>query len=326
MENILQFIGSTPFVLKFIISYLFFVILDCIYVRYCYRHVKKFEWDEVKEVLSLSKYGFLICGVSFWVVYFLFKIVLEAILGELQFFTWISNNTFLTFLLWEGIFLVGYDKYLDYRDYRDSRKSSDYSYSSYHSSTSRTTTTRYSVTHSESTPSSTKRQTTSIQPNRPNKRVAPINEQSAPKDPIGSVNMTNYENQLEKGISIRLDFEPNYTRIEKAVRIMKKTGAKITFYNLDKIRSYDNFISTAKKAPGQIVFERIFPADLGVIKLAEAGACFTCDCKDHSTTIPNIAKAAKRGGGFVTFINCSWIDSFRMKELRELGGSHVEFR
>lgn len=59
--------------------------------------------------------------------------------------------------------------------------------------------------------------------------------------------MTNYENQVAKGIDIRLDFEPNYTRIDKAVRLMKATGAKITFYNLDKIRSYDNLNKTMKK-------------------------------------------------------------------------------
>ena len=314
MEQLLHFIGSTPILWKIIIPYLLMVIIEFSYGRYCYHNVKKFEWSELRDDIKHCFFGYLVCGVSFFVIKFILNFIVDNIAGNAVFSSWVASNTFLTFLIWEGLFLIGFHLYIAFSD-SDSSKSNNYT-STYIPSSSRPSTSRPTAS----------RPSTPIRPSRPATRVVPVTVPQKPKDPIGSVNMTNYENQLAKGIDIRLDFEPNYTRIDKAVRLMKATGAKITFYNLDKIRSYDNLISTAKKAPGQIIFERVFPASLDTIKLADSGACFTCDCKDHSSTIPDIAKAAKRSGGMVTFINCSWMDTFKMKELRSLGGSNVEFK
>ena len=317
MEQFLHFIGSTPTLWKYIIPYLLMVIIEFSYGRYCYRYVKKFEWSELWDDCKHSLTGYIVCGVSFFILKLILNFVIDAIAGNEIFSTWVASNTFLSFLIWEGIFLTCFHLYIEFSD-SDSKTSTSYT-STYIPSSSSTYSSR--PTSRPSAPS---------QPSRPVQRTrkvpVPVPTPQKPKDPIGSVNMTDYENQVAKGIDIRLDFENNYSRIGKAVQLMKATGAKITFYNLDKIRSYDNLIHVAKLAPGQIIYERIFPADLAAIRLAESGACFKCDCKDRSTAIKDIAKAAKRGGGLVTFINISWMGSFELKELRELGGSHVEFK
>lgn len=319
MEKFLALLDSTPYIWKVLIPY--FIMIAYLLIDLCWA-TKQFKKSYIKLTLKASIGYFIIYGISFYIIFFLAEIICKMIWGDLAFFAWVSAHTWVSILIWMIPYLIIVHYVEDFLDSRDSKGESTSSYiPRSRPSTSRPSASKPAASRPASTPTAT-RPSTPVQ--RP--RVVPVTVPQKPKDPIGSVNMTDYENQVAKGIDIRLDFENNYSRIGKAVHLMKATGAKITFYNLDKIRSYDNLIHVAKLAPGQIIYERVFPANLAAISLAESGACFQCDCKDRSTAIKDIAKAAKRGGGLVTFINISWMSSFDLKELRELGGSHVEFK
>lgn len=147
-------------------------------------------------------------------------------------------------------------------------------------------------------------------------------------NPFAPFNMTNIENKLSDGISVKLDFNETYTKIDKSLRIIKSSGAKITFCNINPKESatLDNMRRIAAQAPGLIIYDVVIDAGFEAMKLAESGACFVCDCSNGSTIIPDIAKAAKDGKGHVTFINCNGLQSYRLKQIRELGGAYVEFQ
>lgn len=319
MEKFLAVLDSTTFWGKVLIPY--FIMIAYLFVDLCVA-TKQFKSDYFKIVLKASVGYYALYWVSFYVLFFIVEFVCKMIWGDLAFLAWISAHTWVSILIWMIPYLIIFHYVEEYLDKRESKGGTTSSYiSRSRPSTSRPSASRPAASRPASTPTAARPSTPVQHP-----RVVPVVAPQKPKDPLGAVNMTNFENQVAKGIDIRLDFEPNYGRIGRAVQLMKATGAKITFYNLDKIRSYDNLIHVAKQAPGQIIYERVFPANLAAISLAESGACFPCDCKDRSTAIKDIAKAAKRGGGLVTFINISWMSSFDLKELRELGGSHVEFK
>lgn len=313
MEQILHFIGSTPGWAKFVIPYVLMAITVYSFSCWCVRS----SWKVVKDSLKHSFFMYLFCLSTFTIVWLLLKWLGSGT----KFIDWMVDNTFLSLLIYECLFMVGFFLYIIFSPSDSTIGKSTSAYRTHRPSTSRPAASRPTTSHFSTTPTETRPTAPAQRP-----RVVPVATPQKSKDPLGPVNMTNIENQLEKGISVRLDFEPNYARINRAVQLMKKSGAKITFYNLDKVMNYSNLIHTAKLAPGQIIYEQVFPANLNAIGLAESGACFTCDCKDHSTAIKDIAKAAKRGGGLVTFVNVSWMGTFEMKDLRESGGSHVEFK
>lgn len=315
MGNFLALLDSTPFWGKVLIPY--FIMIVCLLIDLCWA-TKQFKKDYIKIVLKASVGYYVIYGVSFYLLFFIAEFICKMIWGDLAFFAWVSAHTWISALVWLIPYLIIFRYIQEYMDSKDSKSSSS---TVTYIPRNRPSNSRPASSRPASTPIVTK---PSAPVQRP--RVAPVVVPQKLKDPVGAVNMTNYENQVAKGIDIRLDFEPNYGRVGKAIQLMKTTGAKITFYNLDNVRSYDNLIHVAKQAPGQIIYERVFPANLAAISFAESGACFQCDCKSHSTAIKDIAKAAKRGGGLVTFINISWMSSFELKELRELGGSNVEFK
>ena len=145
--------------------------------------------------------------------------------------------------------------------------------------------------------------------------------------PLAPSNMTTIENKLRDGINVKLDFNKTYNKIDKSLKIIKNSGAKITFCNMNPKQraTLDNMRSIAAQIPGLIIYDVAIEAGFEAEELAASGACFTCDCSNRSTCIPNIAKAAKEGKGHVIFINCKGLGSFQLKQLRELGGTHVNF-
>lgn len=141
-------------------------------------------------------------------------------------------------------------------------------------------------------------------------------------------NMADIENRLRDGINVKLDFNKTYDKIDKSLKIIKSSGAKITFCNINpkqRIPLY-NMMSIAAQAPGLIIYDFVIEAGFDAEKLAASGACFTCDCSNGSTIIPDIAKVAKESKGHVTFINYKGLQPHRLKQTRESGGTHVEFQ
>ena len=62
-------------------------------------------------------------------------------------------------------------------------------------------------------------------------------------DSIAPSNMTDVENKLRNGIDVKLDFDKTYSKISEALRIIKHSGAKITFCNI-KIPSKAELLET----------------------------------------------------------------------------------
>ena len=108
--------------------------------------------------------------------------------------------------------------------------------------------------------------------------------------------MTKIENRLCDGINVKLDFDKTYAKVDKSLEIIRSSGTKITFCNMNprKRATLDNMKSMAAQVPGLLIYDIVIEAGFEAEELAASGACFTCDCGNKSTNIPNIAKAAKK--------------------------------
>jgi hypothetical protein len=164
-----------------------------------------------------------------------------------------------------------------------------------------------------------------------NKKVTPIVvpvKKTALKNESVSFSMTDVESQLRKGIDVKIDFDKSYSKINESLKIINNSRAKITFFNVNPKQSaiLENMKRIAMQAPGLIIFDAVIDAGFEAESLASSGACFTCDCSNRSSTIPEIAKAAKESGGYVMFVNYKGLDSSTIKKVREFGGYSIEFQ
>ena len=82
----------------------------------------------------------------------------------------------------------------------------------------------------------------------------------------------------------------------------------------------------ASQAPGLIIYDIVIEAGFEAKELAASGACFTCDCSNRSSIIPDIAKAAKENKGYVMFVKFNKLDSSVLNKIRELGRYNIEFQ
>ena len=148
-------------------------------------------------------------------------------------------------------------------------------------------------------------------------------------DSLTPSNMRDVENRLRNGVDVKLDFEKTYSKISEALRIIKHSGAKIIFCNINNPKqngTLGNMMRIASRAPSLIVYEIVIEAGFEAKKLASSGACFTCDCSNRSSVIPDIAKAAKENKGYVIFVKSENLDPSILKRIRELGGNNIEIK
>jgi len=326
MEKFIVLLESFSFLGKVGITYVFFTLCMMI-ITTIFMGFKEFDFKSLFKISITDGFAvFCVYLISFFIVRLLVKIVLKLANPSSDFLLFITSHTFVTLLCWSVLFLIIFCGYIMLVNARKDKSSS----TSRTSTISRISSNRtFSTLHSSITTSKPSSQRTSNVPGSQRVPIVPISTPTIPKKTTSFVssdmNMTDVENQLSDGINVRLDFMRCYTRLSKSLMLAKKTGARITLYNLSSIRNYDNFIKIAQQAPGHVFFEKVFDADINVIKLAGSGACFKCDCSQKSSTIKYIAKAAKDGHGNVIFINCSWMNSVFVKELKELGGDCISF-
>lgn len=160
--------------------------------------------------------------------------------------------------------------------------------------------------------------------------VIPIPVQKSDRKPEtvthSSRNITNLSNDVRNGIDIAISFQSyNTFDIERLAILAYQSGAKITLKDISKVQ-VETLTKITKVGRGHVYIDRIIEAGFDAEKLAKHGACFVCDCKNRSTSIINIAKYAVEGRGKVTLINCKWMSSREILELRTVGKDFIEIR
>lgn len=139
-------------------------------------------------------------------------------------------------------------------------------------------------------------------------------------------NITTISNDVSKGISTAVSFKSyNQHDIVRLAVLAAKSGAIITLRDLDKVQT-DTLAGITKEAPGHVYLDKVVDAGFDAEKLARSGACFTCNCKNRSTSITEVARCAAQGKGRVTLTNCRWMSSSEMSKLRSLGGRFIEIQ
>lgn len=301
MESLLNMVESLPIWVKILIpfvgSFIYYVAYDLI--KCGLKHIKVV--DDIKISIKTVLYN-IPAYISVIIILGIAQLVLN--IWDIHIWPFIIKHVWILFY----VFLILVHVYVEITPNKS--KESSHSYKS-----------------SSPTPNSVSSKPLPITKKSVKTVVVPITPKTdgARNNPLAPSNMTNVENKLRDGINVKLDFNETYTKIYDSLRIIKSSGAKITFCNMNPKRSatLDNMRRIAAQAPGQIIYDVVIDAGFGAKELAISGACFTCDCSNGSICIPDIAKAAKEGKGHVTFINCK---SSHIRQISELGGTYVELQ
>lgn len=324
MEQIINLVSEAPFLVKLFIAYAMILILvflgnligQLINSNY-------FKRDFFKESIKLS----------FWIL--LISIFL-------------TGCAWLFFRGWKVFYIISFACGVFYiltivrcispepKEHEDKAKdgTSTKSNSSYSRSSYRPIAYTSRPVYRSSFTESTKPSATLPKPSNQSPKVVPVilpeSKSQQPTDtPAGfHGNMADIENKVRNGISVRLDYQLCWSRIDNALKMASKSGAKITFYNIPPIRSNTvcNMIAIAKQAPGLVYFEESILAGSEAEQLAASGACFTCDCSSGSSCIRNIAANARKSNGRIIFVNSSRLDYTAIRNIKEAGGDNIEIK
>ena len=67
-------------------------------------------------------------------------------------------------------------------------------------------------------------------------------------------------------------------------------------------------------------------AGTDALELADNSVCFTCDCKNRSTSIKYIVEKARKTNAKIVLINCRSMTTNEIAELRSIGKDNIEIR
>ena len=301
MQNLLNVIESLPIWAKILIPFFLSVVCNLIFVIIKYGTKNVTIIDDIKTGIKLVFTG-LVLYIAFIIIVGIAQLVLN--MWNIHIWSFVTNHIWTLF----SVFIVCMYIYVAF--FPKKHKSTNFSY--------RPSSPNKKPKNSE-TKSNVKPVVVPIIKSRTNEKL----------DSIAPSNMTDVENKLRNGIDVKLDFDKTYSKISEALRIIKHSGAKITFCNIKNPKqggTFGNMKRIASQAPGLIIYDIVIEAGFEAKELAASGACFTCDCSNRSSIIPDIAKAAKENKGYVMFVKFNKLDSSVLNKIRELGGYNIEFQ
>lgn len=301
MGNLLNVIESLPIWAKILIPFFVSVVCNLVFVTIKYGAKNVTIIDDIKTGIKLVFTG-LVLYIAFIIIVGIAQLVLN--MWDIHIWSFVTNHIwtlFTVFIVCTYIYVAFFPK---------KHKSTHFSHRQSNPN---------KKPKSSETKSNVKPVVVPIIKSRTNEKV----------DSIAPSNMTDVENKLRNGIDVKLDYDKTYSKISEALRIIKKSGAKITFCNIKNPKqggTFGNMKRIASQAPGLIIYDIVIEAGFEAKELAASGACFTCDCSNRSSIIPDIAKAAKENKGYVMFVKFNKLDSSVLNKIRELGGYNIEFQ
>lgn len=317
MEQIITLLSGAPFLVKLLLAYAMMVIFVIIGDRIRFKELEFVQSLKISCMVLLVAFFLYCLGWLFfrgWKVFYF----ITCVCGVIYVLSSIKDHI-----------KDSLEQKAKANAKASAKSTSSYSSSSYSSSA-------YSSrpTYHTSSVSSPKPVASTPKPSNPAPKVVPVflpdSKPQQPTDtPAGfSGNMTGIENKLRDGISVRLDYQLCWNRMSSALKMASKSGAKVTFYNIPRIQNntVSNLIELAKQTPGLVCFEGNILAGFEAKALAASGACFTCDCSNGSSTLPDIAANARKSNGHITFVNCSRLNSTEIKNIKAAGGDNIEIK
>lgn len=144
--------------------------------------------------------------------------------------------------------------------------------------------------------------------------------------PISRKNLTNITNDMRKGMTVVVSFKDYCdTDLTELSTLAGKLKNKLILTNTNIVSLYQ-LANIVKDGRGYVSVDRIIDAGLDAEKFAEKGVCFTCDCRNRSTCIKDIAIKSRAAKGKVIFINCKHLTSMEIESLRSIGKDNIEVR
>lgn len=160
-----------------------------------------------------------------------------------------------------------------------------------------------------------------LPPSRPTAVATPKNAR-----PNSRKNLTNITNDIRKGLNLTISFRDFCdTDLYDLATLAGKFGTKLNMINSDMV-SVRQLANIVQNCHGYVYADRIVEAGLDAELLAEKGVCFTCDCKNRSTSIKYIVEKSKKANGKLVLINCRHLSSREIEELRSIGKDNLEIK
>ena len=145
--------------------------------------------------------------------------------------------------------------------------------------------------------------------------------------PISRKNLTNLKNNLRDGRSLTISLKDYCdTDISELTSYAGQYGTKISLIDCNLVSSTRQLANIARHGRGFVYVDSVIEAGTDALELADNSVCFTCDCKNRSTSIKYIVEKARKTNAKIVLINCRSMTTNEIAELRSIGKDNIEIR